>query len=273
MKKEKPLSKRKSLVWPVMLFLVIILSLAVSACGGDKSTPATTSVAPSVSTSTSPAAPQPAAPTSSAAAQTTTASSKPSPAAQTSAASGSGLSALLSKSANVAMKYDMVTSMSVSGAATEMSSTVWLKGSKMKSDSTVSGMQTITFINTADQTAIAYLPAQGIAMKTSLAQAGVSKEQSDVSSIMQYSPAEAGTETLDGKLCTIVTYTTSAGATKMWLWQEKGLPLKVEQDTPQGKAVITFKNYNFSAIADSEFELPAGVQITDMGSIKIPTQP
>ena len=59
----------------------------------------------------------------------------------------------------------------------------------------------------------------------------------------------------------------------MWIWQDKGVPLKDEQDTPQGKATITFTNYSFIDIADSEFVLPAGVQVVDTGSINIPKLP
>jgi hypothetical protein len=275
------LFKLKSLVLPVMLLFVLVLSLAVSACGGEKSTSATTPAAPTISTSssqstaatTSPAPVKPVTTTASAPASTTVAPSKPPANTQTTAASGSGLAALLSKSANVAMKFDMVTTGSVSGTPIEMTATVWQKGGKMKMESIISGMETTTYINTADQSAIVYMPAQNMAIKTSVAQAGISQEDSDISSIMKYNPTEAGTETLDGKLCTIITYTTPEGASKTWIWQEKGLPLKEEVDTAQGKAVITFQNYDFSAIADSEFDLPAGVQVTDMGSIKIPSQP
>jgi outer membrane lipoprotein-sorting protein len=84
-----------------------------------------------------------------------------------------------------------------------------------------------------------------------------------VSSILDYSPLVSGTETIDGKVCKVITYDdTGAGSMKMWIWEEKGLPLKMEMTSSNGdKTTIDYTNIDFSDIPDSIFELPEGVQI------------
>ncbi|HEX7474807.1 MAG TPA: hypothetical protein VF318_02485, partial [Dehalococcoidales bacterium] len=49
---------------------------------------------------------------------------------------------------------------------------------------------------------------------------------------------------------------------KVWLWQDKGLPVRIQSTTSSGITTIDFKNYDFSDIPDSQFDLPAGAQIS-----------
>lgn len=73
-----------------------------------------------------------------------------------------------------------------------------------------------------------------------------------------------GTETIDGKLATVVEYTfisrEQSFTLKVWLWNEKGLPLKTESTAEIiGVNYITkieYKNFNFEDIPDSVFEVP-----------------
>jgi outer membrane lipoprotein-sorting protein len=72
-----------------------------------------------------------------------------------------------------------------------------------------------------------------------------------------------GKETINGKTSTIISYTnTSMGMTfntKMWIWNEKGLPLKIEMTTPYGSLIATitmvFNNFSFVEIPDSTFNV------------------
>jgi len=75
-----------------------------------------------------------------------------------------------------------------------------------------------------------------------------------------------GTETIDGKPATVIEYTcTGAGGDRLfkrkaWLWNAKGLPLKVEsKEERKGVTYVTiieYKEYSFEDIADSVFEVP-----------------
>ena len=109
----------------------------------------------------------------------------------------------------------------------------------------------------AFRTMYMYIPAQNMAMKMDISQAGASPTEN----IAQYNPVVIGTETLDGEVCLVVEYTAAGIKTKSWIWKEKGFPIRMETAGPQGSSVIEFKNIEFVDIPDSMFQLPAGVQI------------
>ncbi len=85
----------------------------------------------------------------------------------------------------------------------------------------------------------------------------------NVQSILNYQPKVVGTETVDGKYCLVVEYTADSSTSKMWIWQDQGLPVRIDSTTPRGQTTIEFKNYDFSDNPDNLFELPAGVPITN----------
>jgi hypothetical protein len=72
------------------------------------------------------------------------------------------------------------------------------------------------------------------------------------------------TETIDGKLATAFEYTISLSGmnmtTKIWIWNEKGLPLKADMDMTMEEMTMTmdfiFSNYSFADIPDSTFNVP-----------------
>ena len=80
----------------------------------------------------------------------------------------------------------------------------------------------------------------------------------------EYNPVIVGSEVVDGKDCWVVEASAEGVSTKYWIWKEKGFPVKVEVDTAEGKTTMEYKNIDFGNIPDSEFELPAGVQIMEM---------
>lgn len=84
---------------------------------------------------------------------------------------------------------------------------------------------------------------------------------SQVGSIEGYNPKATGTETIDGIVCQIYEYSFSGDTVKMWLWKDKGLPVKMVMTAATGTTTIEYKNYDFSDIPDSMFVLPAGVTI------------
>lgn len=72
-----------------------------------------------------------------------------------------------------------------------------------------------------------------------------------------------GTETIDGKTTTLLQYTPSetgnSTTMKLWIWDEKGVPLKAEQVTTYEETSITteytYRNYSFEEIPDSTFSI------------------
>jgi outer membrane lipoprotein-sorting protein len=72
-----------------------------------------------------------------------------------------------------------------------------------------------------------------------------------------------GNETIDGKAATIIQYTPSqtGNSTTMtlWIWNEKGVPLKAQQITTNEQTTVTineiFRNYSFADISESTFSV------------------
>lgn len=84
--------------------------------------------------------------------------------------------------------------------------------------------------------------------------------------IIDYSPTIVGTETIDGKTCTVVEYTTDNNQeSKIWIWNAYGITLKIEvREAGQLTMKIEWNNVVVGDIDDSMFEVPAGMTIIDM---------
>jgi outer membrane lipoprotein-sorting protein len=155
------------------------------------------------------------------------------------------------------MKYDVTIT---SPGTPEVTQTIWVKKAKMRTEMTVQGQTTVLIMDTDAKTMYTYMPMQNTAIK--MTWNPTTKSATDeATSVSSYNPTIVGTETIDGKVCTVVQYTVNGQTTKMWLWQEKGLPIRVEANTAQGTVVMVYKNISFVDIPDSQFTLPAGVQM------------
>jgi outer membrane lipoprotein-sorting protein len=257
----------KKRYWAIAIgILVLVLSL-VSACGApEASTPAATTPtatgthpATGTPTATTPTATTP--PTTATATTTTTATQPP-----TTTAGGSSLSDILGLGANVAhVYYEM--SITTPGSET-MVTKLWEKGRKYREEMTTQGMTTIIIMDM--DAGEYYMNMSGtnswikMTMDTSMVPVGANE---DPSSILQYNPQITGTETIDGKSCTVITYDMpGTGSITEWIWTEYGFPLKLETTTSEGTSTIEFTNIDFSDIPDSMFELPADAQVTEYGT-------
>ena len=132
-----------------------------------------------------------------------------------------------------------------------------MKNNKMKTETTVEGETVVMLIDIDAQTMYMYFPEQNMAMKMTfeMPESAIDEAQS----IPDYNPVIIGTETMDGKVCLVIEYTIEGSTAKMWIWKEKGFPIRVEMTTTEGTVIMEYKNIDFSDIPDSEFELPAGV--------------
>ena len=146
-----------------------------------------------------------------------------------------------------------------------MTTTVWLKDPKMKMKTTSEGQTIITILDQEAQTMYTYMPDQNMAFMMTYDQAQ-SSPMDDTQNINQYNPQNVGTETIDGKVCMVVEYAVQDVSITTWIWKEYGFPIKVVSVTAQGTTTIEYKNIDFTNIPDSEFQLPAGVQIMDLPS-------
>lgn len=132
--------------------------------------------------------------------------------------------------------------------------TIWIKGNKMRTDATLPGFgETISIIDFDAQTMSTVMGGQTLTVDIAMApQSPIAAAQS----LADYAPTIVGTETIDGKVCTVVEYTMEEVTAKMWLWDERGFPVKVETTTAEGTVTIQYTDIDFSSIDDSIFELP-----------------
>lgn len=170
--------------------------------------------------------------------------------------STTSLSDIFSKTSGInSVKYDMV----MTSLGSSVTQTVWLKGNKMKLEISAEGEKVISIIDLDKKVMYSYMPAQGMAFKTSFDYSY--QYSSPIENIEKYNPVILGDEMLDGKDCVVVQYSMEGMQIKSWIWKEKGFPLRTETTTGEGKTVIEYKNIQFIDIPDSVFELPSGVQI------------
>jgi outer membrane lipoprotein-sorting protein len=148
-----------------------------------------------------------------------------------------------------------------------MVTTVWEKQQKTREEMTIQGTTTIIIF---DMDAGVYYMSSGenmwmkMTLDTSMVPEGATENPND---ILDYNPQITGTETIDGKSCTVITWEIpGTGTMTEWIWTEKGFPLKMETTTSEGTTIITFTNISFSDIDDSMFELPEGAIVTTIGA-------
>ncbi len=180
--------------------------------------------------------------------------------------SDESLSDVLAKAVGIgSVKYDMVITIPGEPSVT---STVWMKGHNMRTEMTVEGQTMIMIMNGDKQEAYTYFPDENMATKIDFSQATESATEKsateEVGSIEAYNPTGIGTETIDGKLCTVVEYASPEGKAKMWIWLEHGFPIRTEITTPEGTGRTDWRNIEFVDIPDNMFELPAGVEIMEI---------
>jgi hypothetical protein len=88
------------------------------------------------------------------------------------------------------------------------------------------------------------------------------KSPDDPNYLSQFSRyTKVGTEKRDGKPCRIIQFADHGTTTKVWIWEEKNLPIRIQIASSQGTATYDYIDYEFIPIPDSEFVLPSSVKI------------
>lgn len=163
----------------------------------------------------------------------------------------------------------------VTAADMTMNGKVWMQGKKMKTESAMGGQNVISFFDGDANTVVIYNPAEKTAMKMS---AGQAEEQNAIaetpvdytSEIDKTSLKELETVVYEGVKCRVVEVgdKESKAVTKMWIREDYGFPMRIESTDPTGeKFVMEYKNMKIGSIAADVFQLPAGVQVTDMSEM------
>ena len=152
-----------------------------------------------------------------------------------------------------------------------MTGTVSVKDELFRMEMTMDGHAMVTIRNAGST--YTYMPEEGIAMR--LPQLNPSQRPiehaDDYPQYLQERHAERiGAETVDGHPCEIYRFTDPEiqGISTAWVWTEKQFPIKMELDGTGGKTLVEIQNVQLgAAIPDEAFQLPAGVQVMDMGNM------
>lgn len=169
------------------------------------------------------------------------------------------------------LSYDYI----ITATDMTMNGKVWMQGKKMKTESTMGEENVVTFFDGDTNTVIIYNPAQNTAMKMAPGQAEEQKVISDTpvdytSDIDTTSVKELETVVYEGVKCRVIETTEkeSKAVTKMWVREDYGIPMRVESTDPTGgKFVMEYKNMKVGSIGADVFQLPAGVEVTDMSEM------
>ena len=149
-------------------------------------------------------------------------------------------------------------------------SKVSLKDALFRMEMTAGGQASI-IIHNAEGT-YTVMPSEGMAMKTTLRPGqGPVRGAGNYAQYLQQQHAERiGSETIDGHACDIYRYNDpeDGGITTVWVWKDKMFPVKYEMETTKGKMLVELSNIQLgAAIPDEAFQLPAGIQVMDMGNL------
>ncbi len=147
---------------------------------------------------------------------------------------------------------------------------LWVEPGKMRSEMTTpeNGQKMISIVNIKDSTIYLYQPELKQATKMKFDQP--SEETTSPGDYLgEVDPGGMmfmSRETFDGKDCLVYETNIDGAKGKMWIWEEKGMPLRIETQSGQDKVVVEFLNFVIGDIDDSLFELPSDVTVVDMSS-------
>lgn len=193
--------------------------------------------------------------------------------------SGKTLSDILGGGKNLGdVQFDMVTTTSQSTQA--QTAKAYYKNSgtnKMKFSAYGTSQEGTTQILVMDysaQTVYLWTQGQNIAYKMDFSQIVASNPMANGLNATQIHPTYLGTDTVDGNLCDMWQWTYqvtgTTGTEKVWVWKDKSFPVKMETTTSGVTTTIEYQNIVFGTLSDSLFQLPAGVQVTQLPSSSPP---
>jgi outer membrane lipoprotein-sorting protein len=166
------------------------------------------------------------------------------------------------------MSYEYI----LTTASGEMKGKVWLQGSRVKTDAVVAGQRMISFFDGETNTIVTYYPDQNKAVKLS-----ADRQPKTVLTPGEYTggvdPGKAKvleTVVYDGVRCRVVAVPGAGDQEEVRLWvrEDYGLPVRVEVTSASGgKTVMEYKNLQVGPLPPDTFNLPPGVEVTDINKM------
>jgi len=146
---------------------------------------------------------------------------------------------------------------------------MWVKGDNMRSEmeNPAGGEPILSIVNKEEGFIYVYQPEVNYALQMPLDQSDMdtTSPQDYISDTDAESMIFTSREMFDSKECLVYEMDYEGGKGKMWIWEEGGMPLRVETTSGMDTIVVEFLNFNIGNVADSMFQLPTGTEIMDLG--------
>lgn len=185
-------------------------------------------------------------------------------------AESSELKELVNRSAGIeGLSYRAVTNYPMWSHETR----VWMQGDVVKTETVVDGETLILVIDNARGELLSYDAAQNAATVMSLGEGHVSMPESPLEYVRELDPAEwvpGETTFFDGLRCRRFTREDLDEETVMYIWEEYGLPLRVESTVDGRTTLVEFREMEVGRLPQDVFDLPAGVQVMDFWEDELP---
>lgn len=147
---------------------------------------------------------------------------------------------------------------------------MWVKAGNMKSEmeNPAGGAPILSIINTQENAVYMYQPEmnQAIVMPMEDSDVDTTSPKDYLGESNPENMMFSSKETFDGKECLVYETDYEGGKGKIWIWEEYGMPLRVETVSGQDTIVVEFLNFEIGNVDDSVFQLPEGTEIMDMSS-------
>lgn len=150
---------------------------------------------------------------------------------------------------------------------------VWMQGDLVKTETVVDGEKLVLVVDGARGELWSYDAAEDTVTRMSLGEGHPGTPESPLDYIQNLDPAEwvpGETAFIEGLRCRRFVREEPGGATVLYLWEEYGLPLRVET-TVDGRTTVTeFRELEVGALPEDTFDLPVGVPVRDFWEDELP---
>lgn len=190
------------------------------------------------------------------------------PAAEEEKSSSNELEKIMNAAKEVTdLSFEVESTVTGGGQTMTTHSKYWMSGKKLRVETETAGVTSIMIAN-GNGEAWVYSPTEKMAMKipdievpNDLPNEWVGQEELDAYKII-------GHEKMNGYDCVVVTITGDEGTlSKMWLTEDKGMPVRMAAESTEGNIVIEYKNYNIGKQSEDLFQLPSDAQVMDMSQL------
>ncbi|HCF49478.1 MAG TPA: hypothetical protein DER60_04305 [Syntrophomonas sp.] len=145
---------------------------------------------------------------------------------------------------------------------------LWIAGNNLRSETIDAGSQS-TAIFIRNSKGYNYMFTSGDEQAIKVTDEQPAEDINPVHSIdnVDENTQPLGKEVLDGKNCVVVQYKQDEVDNRIWLWEDHGLPIRIESTYNNSTTVMEYSNYKFEALPESLFELPSGMKVMELPGI------